>query len=111
MDLENHVLNQVSNYVQNLAMNARNERHLIPEWYQAVQSNMDHDQGTGPSGLSSKMVKYTQWVEFGQGDDWFVDTDNEDQFSPESGDDELQRQRDEDLENHYSELYKDITEE
>ena len=113
MDLENSILNEVSNHVQNLAMNARNERHLIPEWYQAIQEHMDHDLGSGPSGLTSKMVKYTQWVEAGFGDDWFVDTNNEDDYrlGSEDDDDELQTQHDDDYETHYSELYNDITQE
>ena len=111
MDLENSIMGEVSNDIQNLAMNARNEQHLIPEWYQAIQENMDYNIGSGVSGLTSKMVMYMKWVEAGFGDDWFVHTNNEDEYRPNSDDDELQTQCDDDYETHYSELYKDITEE
>ena len=108
MDLENSILPEVSNDIQNLAMNARNERHLIPEWYAAIKDSMDYNLGAGPAGLMAKMVMYTKWVEAGFGDDWFVHTDDEDQYRPNSDDDDdLQTQHDEDSEAHYTQVYND----
>ena len=110
MDLENSIMGEVSNDIQNLAMNARNERHLIPEWYLAIKESMDYNVGAGPAGLMAKMVMYTKWVEAGFGDDWFVHTDDEDQYRPNSDDDDddLQtQQRDDDYESHYTQVYND----
>ena len=111
MDLENHTLSGVSNDIQNLAMNARNERHLIPEWYQAIQNNIDYNQGAGPTGLSANMAKYCQWVTAGMGDEWFVETDTEDEdYSHIDIEmyDENYTQRDEDIMEYNDEIYSQI---
>ena len=125
MSLEDLTLNGVSNDIVNRAMEARKERHLIPEWRRAIENNMHYNVGSGPPGLTRKMDKYCQWVTAGMGEEYFVETDSENEYSTEypycidtDDDDSIhpitgvsmkrQRQRDEDYENHYTDSYNDV---
>ena len=100
--LEDVTLSGVSNDIANLAMEARRERHLIPEWRRAIENNMDYNVGSGPPGLARKMDKYCQWVTAGMGEEWFVET---------GSDDDCPMTRDERYDHDWENYYTDLAEE
>ena len=78
MDLEQYVMSRVSIPIQSLAMERRKGRHHIPEWMAAVNQHMDFNQAEGPEGLARTIDKYKQWCAAGYGEEWFCDTDTDD---------------------------------
>ena len=68
-----------SNYVQNLAIEKRQDRYLIPEWIRAIEEAMDYNLGEGMEGLQRKMDAYRMWCASGHGEEWFCPTDSEDE--------------------------------
>jgi hypothetical protein len=71
MDLENGILSSIDRSIGNKAIAAKSKRIEIPEWMEAVESNIDYSHYA--NNKQQRIELYKLWVQAGHGDDWFVD--------------------------------------
>ena len=71
MDLENSILASIDRSIGNKAIASKSKRIEIPEWMEAVESNIDYSPYA--NNKQQRLDLYKIWVQAGHGDDWFVE--------------------------------------